>query len=579
VNGVSVGSFNLYAGETNSFDELARELLLQMAADISFALDNFAHELQRRQAEAALNELNASLETRVRERTDALKKAMEQADAANRAKSDFLSNMSHEIRSPLAAIIGFSESLQTNELDPAGREKAIATVVRNGRHLQQIINDILDLSKIEAGQLEIELIDTSIFQLLGEIDTLTGMSAREKGLEFDINYHFPLPGHIRTDPTCLKQILINLCSNAVKFTDEGGLKIDVNCDEEYRNIRFVVTDSGIGMTAEEIERIFDPFAQADTTTTRKFGGTGLGLSISTRLASALGGKLHCASRKGHGSSFTLTITNHAADTVVPVQSIEEVIPHHDDADKQTEIRPLQGRILLVEDGVDNQQLITMCVEKTGADLTIAVNGREGVDAALADKYDLILMDIQMPVMDGIAATVELRKKGYTLPIVSLTANAMLSDRKKCIDAGADDYLVKPIDLKKFYGVLNKYLPRSANAGNNTAETNPERNGTNSDFTQSPKYLAIVSRFLKQLPQFVQEITDALQDRDWDLLEAKSHDLKGMGGAVGYPEITRVAGRINLMMKNMDHDYDRALGICTELEELCTGILQRASTDE
>ena len=575
VSGVTVGALTLYAAEVDAFDELARELLLQMAADISFALDKFAHEKQRRQAETELNELNISLENRVRERTDALRKAVEQADSANRAKSDFLSNMSHEIRSPLAAIIGFSESLMTDDLDPAARENAISTVVRNGKHLQQIINDVLDLSKIEAGQLDINLIDTSVFQVLGEIDTLTGMSAREKGLEFSINYHFPLPRHILTDPTCLKQILINLCSNAIKFTEKGEVEVDVSCDRTYRNIRFVITDTGIGMTPDEVDRIFDPFAQADTTTTRRFGGTGLGLSISTRLANELGGQLFCVSQKDHGSSFTLSITNHAAEAAVPIYSIEEVFTHYDGPDEQVEVRQLQGRILLVEDSVDNQQLISMYVHKTGASLTITQNGRAGVDAALANNYDLILMDMQMPVMDGVAATMELRKNGYTLPIVSLTANAMLSDREKCINAGADDYLVKPIDLNKFYGVLNRYLPH-AEHGNSGIR--PDAGNPKTLFTTSPKYLAIVNRFLKQLPLFVREITGAAQSGDWDQLEAKSHDLKGMGGAVGFPEITEIAGRINQMMKNRDHDHERALGICMELEESCTNILKRTGND-
>ena len=578
INGVPVGAFNMYAGEVNSFDEFARALLLQMAADISFALEKFAHERQRKQAEAALNELNASLESRVRERTDELRKAKEQADAASQAKSDFLSNMSHEIRSPLTAILGFSESLLAKDIRPEDQEKAISTVVRNSKHLQQIINDILDLSKIEAGQLETERVDTSVFHVMGEVDALMGTGARDKGLEFSINYEFPLPRYILTDPTCLKQILINLCSNAIKFTDQGGLVLDVSCDREYRDIRFIVTDTGIGMTPEDVDRIFDPFAQADTSTTRKYGGTGLGLSISAKLANKLGGKLSCVSRKNHGSSFTLTITNHAADTAVPIHSLEQVFAYHDGLEEHVDIRQLQGRILLVEDSVDNQQLVSMYVEKTGASLTITENGREGVDTALASKYDLILMDMQMPVMDGVEATATLRKYGYTRPIVSLTANAMLSDRKKCMDAGADDYLLKPVDLKKFYDVLNKYLPQSEHIRSSVPETAADGGDMHADFTSSPRYLAIVSRFLEQLPQFVQELSDAARNRDWSQLEAKSHDLKGMGGAVGYPEITAVAARMNLMMKNKDHDSTRVLGICTELEELSKSILQRAGKD-
>jgi PAS domain S-box-containing protein len=570
-NGAVVGAFNLYAGEVNAFDEDARELLQQMASDVSFALDTFAREKRRKQAEDELSRLNISLESRVKERTDELSQAKELADAASKAKSDFLSNMSHEIRTPLTAIIGFSEALLSSDFEEEERKKLTATIVRNGKHLQQIINDILDLSKIEASELKTEQIVTSLFVMMAEIDSLFAVSAREKGLDFSINYHFPLPDRIMTDPTYLKQVLINLCSNAIKFTHKGHVVVNVSCDDKFRTIRFDVIDSGIGMTAEEVQHVFNPFTQADSTTTRKYGGTGLGLSISNSLASALNGKLTCVSQEGEGSCFTLAINNERTDETTVINSIEDVniqaeIPYVD-----SEIKHLTGNVLLVEDNADNQQLVAMYVGKTGAHLDIAENGRQGVDMALANNYDLVLMDMQMPVLDGLEAITILRRQGYTRPVVSLTANAMKSTREKCVTAGADNYLVKPIDLKQFYDTMNKYLTEIDETADPTVETETDDCDKSNTFYSSPRFLAIVERFKKKLPDMVVELSDAVRTENWDLVKEKSHDLKGIGGAMGFPQITEIARQMNVQVN--DKDYDQVTQTCTELEKQCQSILQ------
>ncbi len=570
-NGSVIGAFNLYAGEVNAFDEDARELLQQMASDVSFALDSFARENRRKQAEEELSRLNLSLESRVRDRTDELTQAKELADAASKAKSDFLSNMSHEIRTPLTAILGFSEALLSNDFDQQEREKLTSTIVRNSKHLQQIINDILDLSKIESGQLELEHLETSPFAVIAEVDSLLGVCARDKGLEFNISYHFPLPQKITTDPTYLKQILINLCSNAIKFTAQGYVNVEVSSDNSNNTIRFDVSDSGIGMTRDEVAHVFDPFTQGDTTTTRKYGGTGLGLSISSSLANVIGGELSCVSQKGKGTCFTLTLTNIDLNNAAIVNNIEEASRAYETQHEHPDIKPLKGNILLVEDNPDNQQLISMYVRKTGANMDIADNGRAGIDMALANNYDLILMDMQMPEIDGLQAISKLRKENYTGPIVSLTANAMLSNREKSIATGATDYLIKPVDLPQFYEVLNTYLAEAENMDDAEPDMEQVGNSKHSKFYSSPRYLAIVERFKQKLPEMVAEISDAVKSENWDLAKAKSHDLKGVGGAMGFAVITDVARRLSDQVSNQD--YDQATLTSAELEHIYQDILQ------
>jgi CheY-like chemotaxis protein/HPt (histidine-containing phosphotransfer) domain-containing protein len=502
--------------------------------------------------------------------------AKEMADAANEAKSNFLSNMSHEIRTPLTAIIGFSEALLSSEFDRQEHEKLITTIVRNSRHLQNIINDILDLSKIESNRLEHRLVDISPYSVLAEIQSLIGPASRDKGLDFSINYHFPLPAKVHTEPVYLKQILINLCSNASKFTSKGFVRVDVSCDETFRHLRLTVADSGIGMTPDEVERIFEPFIQADSTTTREYGGTGLGLAISSKLAEAIGGSLHCSSEKGKGSTFTLEIVNELADSSGIINSMAEIRTLGVLASEVSEIRKLAGKVLLVEDSPDNQELIEMLVRRTGASIDIAADGKHGLDMALAGDYDLVLMDMQMPVLDGLGAIRLLRKNDYSGPIISLTANALLTNREKCLAAGANDYLVKPIETSYFYETLNRYLPA---AEATTAPVKGESGGDRrkyGEFYNSPGYLKIVERFRNKLPQMVTELAEAVRREDWERVQSQSHDLKGIGGSVGMPEITEVADRMNIQVRS--GEYAQVRHTCAELEHLYQVILQQENEE-
>ena len=386
-----------------------------------------------------------------------LEKSKEAAEKANKAKSAFLANMSHEIRTPLTAILGYSDMLRDEDQDREDIEHEIDSIIRSGAHLQRIINDILDLSKIEAGQLVIEDLEVQPARLIHDVESIFGARAREKGIDFKIQYEFPVPRRIISDPTRLKQIIFNLCGNALKFTEEGGITVSMGYLEESKQVKFKVTDTGIGMTEEELGRLFKPFSQADSSTTRKYGGTGLGLCIARQLSQKLGGDVSVTSEKGVGTTFEFTISIGKIDNPDMANGLEDMQVEAIDENVRIVPNTVSGHVLVVEDSPDNQDLIAKYLIKAGATVEVVDNGLMAVQKALTDPYDLILMDVQMPIMDGLTATKKLRSEGYKNPIVNITANAMKEDRDKCIAAGADDYLTKPVDVSRFYKVLQTYL--------------------------------------------------------------------------------------------------------------------------
>jgi len=445
------------------------------------------------QIEVAHDELQHAhdqLERRVVERTEDLQVALSAAEAANRAKSDFLANMSHEIRTPMTSILGYVDVIAEEcprqcEFGAQGMSNHIEIIQRNGNRLLTVINDILDVSKIEAGRITIERKECSPCQVLAEVASLMRRRAVEKGLTLDVVYHGRIPETIRTDSTRLHQILTNLVGNAIKFTKTGGIRLAVSFVEPpgggKSRLSIEITDSGIGMSQEQLGKVFKAFTQADETMSRRFGGTGLGLTISNALVEALGGTLSAESKLGRGSTFRFTIDTGPFGGVRMLENCQETqasATAEPAEEKPPAATKLSLRVLLCEDGLDNQRLIAFLLTKAGADVTVADNGQIGLDKALQAReaglpFDVILMDMQMPVLDGYAATQKLREAGYTNPIIALTAHAMNHDRQKCLDAGCDDYASKPIDRASLLATITRHIEdarEESQVGPSTAET-------------------------------------------------------------------------------------------------------------
>lgn len=385
--------------------------------------------------------------------------ARDDAYAAAQAKSRFLANMSHELRTPLTAILGFSENMLDSDDACNTQTVSLQTIIRNGNHLLHIINELLDISKIEEDKLQIEHINFSVVQLMQDIELLMHQQAEDKGLEFKISYSWPLPASIKNDPFRIKQILINLCSNAIKFTKRGYVHINIRCQRDEELVYFEVIDTGIGVGHEQQGKIFQAFAQADISTTRQYGGTGLGLSLSKRLAELMGGSIALSSEPEKGSRFTVTLPS---GPLSQVEFISDLSKHK--LPTATEDKPaytqLKGRVLVADDAPDNRLLLSALLGKFGLETTIVENGQLALDTLASKEFDLILLDIQMPVLDGLQTINKLQEQQYDKPVIALTANTLVEDRKIYQAAGFSDFIAKPIRFKILNKILSQYLEKA-----------------------------------------------------------------------------------------------------------------------
>ncbi len=486
-----------------------------------------------------------------------LESARQQAEAASRAKTAFLAHMSHEIRTPAGAVLGYADMLLDPSLPPEASVAAAQSIRRNGTHLLAILDDVLDLAKIESGKLALEQIAYPPWQVMLEMNSLLSVSASERQIQLVCRPASSLPEQVLMDPTRLRQVLINLVGNALKFS-ESGRRVDVTIaatpgtGAEPGELTLVVEDQGIGMTAEQIGRLFRPFEQADSSTTRRFGGSGLGLSIARGHVDLMGGTIAVQSTPEVGSRFTVRIPLRLPDR----PDLAWVAPEDLDVTRvidELQIRGgtprgIRGRVLLVDDCEDNRRVIRYYLGQLGLDqVDVATDGRAAVIAALRDRPDVVLMDMEMPELDGCAATRALRRSGYDRPIVALTAHAMQHDRERSIEAGCDEHLTKPVDRQALAVTLARFLsdPGSRPAAEALAEPGDP---ITPDFGGDPAFLELVREYAAGLPAEFADVSRALQRGDLARVAERAHKLRGSGGMYGLECLSESAGRLETAIR-------------------------------
>jgi PAS domain S-box-containing protein len=497
-----------------------------------------------------------------------LARSKAEADEANRSKSSFLANMSHEIRTPMNAILGFTDVLRRGVVQAdAERRKYLNTIHASGEHLLSLINDILDLSKVESGRNEVEQIECKPYEIASDVITVLQGRAAEKGLQLSFRVDSLIPDRVISDPLRLRQILTNLAGNALKFTKTGGVTIALRVDEWQNKpaIVFDVIDTGIGIPEEALEKVFQPFTQADNSVTRQFGGTGLGLTISRKFAEALGGQLTAASTVGKGSTFSVVIPSGVVPnvTLVNQQQINEALAarHHESEKPAFQCRIRSSKILIADDGEANRQLMELVLTRAGLTVVAVENGQQAIDAVARESFDLVLMDMQMPLIDGYTATARLRASGFTKPIIALTAHAMVGDEEKCRSAGCSGYLSKPVSIDALLQLLANELGEAETGGPtmvfsrtpldaDASMPTPGQPIFSSLLERDPGFREIVVGFVGKLKIQLREMRSCFQQNRMSDLVALAHWLKGSAGTLGFAPFTEPAKELERLAREL-----------------------------
>ncbi len=491
-----------------------------------------------------------------KQRLEELTRARTEAERANQVKDEFLANMSHELRTPLTSIIGNSNYL-LQDLADNKQQEILHSIRMAGENQLALVNDILDMSKIESGKFAISNTPFDLDRMLAELQQLLVLKARDNGIELHFQAREPQRYRLMGDEQRLRQVLINLIGNAIKFTPEGEVNVSTRVESDL--LIFSVEDSGIGMSPELMERLFNRFEQADGSISRRFGGSGLGLYISLHLARLMGGTIDASSREGEGSVFELRIPCHYSEqrVVVDVEEPAKVVP--------SEKRTLQGHVLVAEDTPMLQQLEKRMLEKMGLRVTLAANGVEALEAAAREPFDLILMDMQMPEMDGIEATQRLREQGNQTPVVVLTANVMQKHRDAFEAAGCNGFLGKPIEEEHLRETVAQYV--ASVVDESAVEAEPVEQGEHSstvaaavassqDAPETPHVdESLRELFRERVHELRLELSEALLKEDWEAVHDAAHVIKGSGTSFGYQGLTDLA---TVVCDAIDHGHTEGL---------------------